>query len=164
MTGMVVNGGMVGPWTSFPEGTVFIDVTFRAPVYIGEGSIFINPTFERCCPREYDNPNSEVGEGAVVEGGYLEWVDFDGNAAFKGSSFGPRFSGGGGSTFDRSGQAGGNTGGAAYEGNTGGMVNQTGAQAPFDPCAADPCDPNQTNPGPDGSLDGTTVEGESGPS
>lgn len=120
MDGQVVEGGTFGPYHTFGEGVIVINGTFYAPVDFGKGATLINPTFLKCCPKNYSNRWSKVGEGAVVEGGYWEYVEFGANSTLK-SGQSVAMSMGGGSTIDAQGRKSGSEGGQ-YEVNEYGQI------------------------------------------
>lgn len=144
MSGQVIRGGVHGPGASFPPGTVFIGATFLATSYFGEGSIFIDCTWKKCCPKRYRNPQSVVGSGAVVKNGRLERVRFEGQATFENPTIGWSVSLGPDASVDTGGQTHGAS--VSYSNNRGGSVQHQGQVEVFDPCKIDPCDPNQQYP------------------
>lgn len=146
MSGQVIEGGVHGPGASFPAGTVFIGATFLATSTFGDGSIFIDCTWKKCCPKSYSNPPSQVGKGAVVTNGNLEKVHFDEGGVFESPTIGMDVNLGSAAAVDTGGKVLGITAGATHNTNKPGMVNTDDGAQTFDPCKIDPCDPNQQYP------------------
>lgn len=130
-TGQYYSGQTFGPGGSFGDGNIFENCTFRATVQFGVGNTFVNCRWERCCAPYYRNPWSQVGEGAVVDGGYWDAVAFGANTTLK-SGGGGEYSMGAGSTLDAAGRtvgAGGTYTGAGQIITNGGIVSLGGGCA-----------------------------------
>lgn len=72
----VYKGKNFPPNTKFPERCYFEGCTFKATCTFGVGCHFINCKFEKCCPKQNNNPPSQVKE-AIVENCTLESVTLD---------------------------------------------------------------------------------------
>lgn len=72
----VYEGGTFGPGWQGQDGDIYINATIYASSSFGERTLFVNPTFQRCCAPYYNNPPSQVGKGSIVEGGYWDKVTF----------------------------------------------------------------------------------------
>lgn len=95
MNGEVLHGGRYGPYHYFGDGVVIENGVFQAPVYFGKGAVLVNPTFlwSKWLPW------SRTGDGATIDGGYWDAVDFGENTTLK-SGVGASFTVGAGSTID----------------------------------------------------------------
>lgn len=69
--GKTFNSGIV-----FPDHCAFENCVFYAQTKFGEGCMFINCTFLKCCPKYYTQPNSEI-KSSVMVGCSLEYVTID---------------------------------------------------------------------------------------
>lgn len=72
----IIENTTIGPGAVFPENCYFKNVTILAQCKFGKGCIFENCTFQKCCPKPYSNPNSEVTE-SIIKNSYLEYVTVD---------------------------------------------------------------------------------------
>lgn len=61
---------------SFPDHVAFENCTFYAKTTFGEGCMFVNCTFLKCCPKYYTQPNSVVKKSIMV-GCSLEYITID---------------------------------------------------------------------------------------
>lgn len=61
---------------SFPDLCTFENCIFYAQTTFGEGCMFVNCTFLKCCPKYYTQPNSIVKKSIMV-GCSLEYVTID---------------------------------------------------------------------------------------
>ena len=78
--GQIFEGQAFGPGDTFGDGCIFIGCTFYAKCEFGVGCVFVDCTWTKL---DSDEPFSTVGEGATVENGYLDWVEFSGKDVFK---------------------------------------------------------------------------------
>lgn len=70
-------GGTFGPGMSFPDRCYFENCTFLAQCTFGEACDFVSCKFQKCCPKPYSNPNSEVKKGSRLFKCTLEYVTLE---------------------------------------------------------------------------------------
>lgn len=69
-----ITGGTLGPGANFGDDIYFENCTILASCKFGERCFFINCKFQKCCPKAYSNPNSELKKGCFLKGTTLEYV------------------------------------------------------------------------------------------
>ena len=93
----VIEGGTFGPGDTFPDGTIFIGCTFYSTCTFGEGCVFENCNLYRRRRRIH-----QIGAGATMTGGYVEYTTFGEAAQLYNTSVGGRVSFGADSKVDGS--------------------------------------------------------------
>ena len=83
----VIEGGTFGSGSTFPDGTIFIGCTFYSTCTFGEGCVFENCNLYRRRRRIH-----QIGAGATMTGGYVEYTTFDEAAQLYNTSVGGRVS------------------------------------------------------------------------